>query len=124
MQNISSVLIFPIPNVLFLIVTQFEKPTLYFHLFQLSLSSCTLRDCLESLLQPLKGPLLYLNLRDCRLSSTDLRTLLSWQGLTTLRELNLSRNSLGALSSLVSSILFVSKARHKSQFFLYWYRSP
>ncbi|KAK3773866.1 hypothetical protein RRG08_009294 [Elysia crispata] len=75
------------------------------NLKKLSLSSCTLRDCLETLLQHLKGPLLYLNLRDCRLSSDDLRALLMWQGLATLRELNLSRNSLGALSSLITCLL-------------------
>ncbi|RUS75842.1 hypothetical protein EGW08_016400 [Elysia chlorotica] len=75
------------------------------NLKKLSLSSCTLRDCLETLLLHLKGPLLYLNLRDCRLSSSDLRAILTWQGLTTLRELNLSRNSLGALSGLITCLL-------------------
>ncbi|BFZ18607.1 hypothetical protein BsWGS_21646 [Bradybaena similaris] len=72
---------------------------------KLSLASCTLRDSLDCLLASLGSDLSYLNLRDCRLTATDLRALVMWPGVTDLMELNLSRNNLSSLASLVATLL-------------------
>ncbi|XP_012934999.1 uncharacterized protein LOC101852005 [Aplysia californica] len=72
---------------------------------KLNLASCTLKESLDSLLAPPTLRLTYLNLRDCRLTQVDIRSLLLWPGLAGLQELNLSRNNLSPLSPLVACLL-------------------
>ncbi|CAL1528753.1 unnamed protein product [Lymnaea stagnalis] len=75
------------------------------NLRKLNLASCTLKDSLDSLLSYLTCSLTYLNLRDCRLTPSDIRSLLVWSKLSSLRELNLSRNNLSSLSPLIANML-------------------
>ncbi|CAI9744185.1 Hypothetical predicted protein [Octopus vulgaris] len=66
-------------------------------LHKLHLPSCNLRDSLHTMLSGLtkqKTAFECLNLRDCRLSETDMVFLVHWERLSELRELNLSRNNL------------------------------
>lgn len=75
------------------------------NLQKLNLSSCNLKDNLALLLFDLNVPLVYLNLRDCRLSQSDLEFLLQWPSSSCLMELNLSRNNLKYLSGNCISLL-------------------
>ncbi|KAK0041004.1 leucine-rich repeat-containing protein 14 [Biomphalaria pfeifferi] len=75
------------------------------NLKKLNLASCTLRDSLDTFFASFSRGLTYLNLRDCRLTPSDIGALLGWSGVSTLRELNLSRNNLTSLSSLIASLL-------------------
>ncbi|XP_046366340.1 leucine-rich repeat-containing protein 14-like [Haliotis rufescens] len=72
---------------------------------KLNFSSCTLRDNLDTLLSNLAMPLIYLNLRDCRLTTMDMQFLYQWQPIEGLQELNLSRNNLKAVALLTVGFL-------------------
>ncbi|XP_059146067.1 uncharacterized protein LOC131933306 isoform X2 [Physella acuta] len=75
------------------------------NLRKLNLASCTLRDTLGHLFSSFACELTYLNLRDCRLTASDIEALLVWSNLSMLRELNLSRNNLSSLSDLIENML-------------------
>ena len=72
---------------------------------KLNFWSSNLRDNLDLLLNDLDLPVIYLNLRDCRLSKSDMEFLLQWGPLSGLRELNLSRNNLKNVVYLAVSLI-------------------
>ncbi|CAH1801458.1 unnamed protein product [Owenia fusiformis] len=72
---------------------------------RLNLSHCNLAYQLSDILGGLQQPFEYLNLRDCRLADQDLYFLLNWSQLIYLRELNLSRNNLRQLTSMLCQML-------------------
>ncbi|XP_076434902.1 leucine-rich repeat-containing protein 14-like [Babylonia areolata] len=75
------------------------------NLRRVNLSSCTLRDSLGQLLKGLGQGVTYLSLRDCRLTQTDVQHLLEWPGVSQLQEVNLSRNNLQGMTTLVKELL-------------------
>ena len=70
-----------------------------------SIAHSNLQGYLRSLLVDLPQPLVYLNLRDCRLAEEDLFFLVNWSSLESLRELNLSCNNLQYLDQVVIALL-------------------
>ncbi|KAH9515162.1 hypothetical protein Btru_019382 [Bulinus truncatus] len=75
------------------------------NLRKLNLASCTLRDSLETFFTSFTRDLTYLNLRDCRLTQSDIGALMDMCQLSDLKELNLSRNNLATHSSMVVDML-------------------
>jgi hypothetical protein len=72
---------------------------------KLNVSYCNLKSHLSTLLEGIRHPMMYLNLRDCRLAEADLNFLLQWKPLKGLRELNLSRNSMQDYENYCISLL-------------------
>lgn len=72
---------------------------------RLNLSYCNVKRCLGVILGRLRQRLVYLNLKDCRLTEDDLFFLSSWRRLSSLRELNLSCNDLQHLDQTVIAML-------------------
>lgn len=75
------------------------------YLRKLNFSSCNLKDSLAMLLGDLTVPIIYLNLRDCRLSISDMQFLLHWHPTINLYELNLSRNNLKTVPYMCLALL-------------------
>jgi hypothetical protein len=75
-------------------------------LHRLNLSYCNIKNNLSVILAGLnQRTLIYLNLKDCRLTEHDLFFLANWRLLSGLRELNLSCNDLQHLDQVVISML-------------------
>jgi len=76
------------------------------YLQRLNLSYCNVKDNLNKILAGLnQRSLVYLNLKDCRLTENDLFFLANWRLLSGLRELNLSCNDLQHLDQVVILML-------------------
>lgn len=75
------------------------------HLRRLNLSYCNIKGRLSEVLGRLRQRLVYVNLKDCRLTEDDLFFLAGWRLLAGLRELNLSCNDLQHLDQVVISLL-------------------
>lgn len=67
---------------------------------RLNLSYCNVRNQLKTVLDGVRQKLVYVNLKDTRLSEDDLFFLASWRTLAGLRELNLSCNDLQHLDQV------------------------
>ncbi|XP_074642999.1 leucine-rich repeat-containing protein 14-like [Tubulanus polymorphus] len=78
---------------------------LYRNLRKLNLSYCNLKSHISTLLAGIRTPMIYLNLRDCRLTEDDLTFLKNWPSLNALRELNISRNNLSQYHNLCLATL-------------------
>ena len=73
---------------------------------RLNLSYCNVKNTLPRVLAGLRQrSLIYLNLKDCRLTEHDLFFLAKWKLLSGLRELNLSCNDLQHLDQVVVTML-------------------
>jgi len=72
---------------------------------RLNLSYCNVRSRLSVVLDGLRQRLVYINLKDTRLSEDDLFFLAGWRTLAGLRELNLSCNDLQHLDQVVITML-------------------
>jgi len=72
---------------------------------RLNLSYCNVRNRLAVVLDGVRQRLVYVNLKDTRLSEDDLFFLASWRTLAGLRELNLSCNDLQHLDQVVIAML-------------------
>jgi len=70
---------------------------------RLNLSYCNVRNQLKTLLDGVRQRLVYVNLKDTRLSEDDLFFLAGWRTLAGLRELNLSCNDLQHLDQVSGS---------------------
>ena len=75
------------------------------HLRRIDLSYCDLHGSLGMILDGLRQPLEYLNLKDCRLTEHDLYQLVNWRPVAALREVNLSCNNLKFLGNAVLCLL-------------------
>jgi len=75
------------------------------HLQRLNFSYCNIKGQLHELLGGLKQRLIYLNLKDCRLTEDDVMFLVTWRPLCGLRELNLSCNNLQFCDELIRDAL-------------------
>ena len=75
------------------------------HIRRVDLSYCDLHGCLGMVLDGLRQPLEYLNLKDCRITEEDLDQLVNWRPVAGLREINLSCNNLKFLGHAVISLL-------------------
>lgn len=75
------------------------------HLQRLNLSYCNLKGRLGDVLGGMNQRVVYLNLKDCRLTEDDLFFLVTWRNLAGLRELNLSCNNLQLLDQVLIVML-------------------
>ena len=75
------------------------------HIRRVDLSYCDLHSNLGAVLDGLRQPLEYLNLKDCRITEEDLYQLVNWRPVAGLREVNLSCNNLKFLGQAVISLL-------------------